>query len=233
MAQSNDKNFLKTERTLSEEIRDSHKALTDLWQGVTAFEKVKNCVTVYGSARFKEGHPYYELARSMGKALAENGFTVMTGGGPGVMEAANRGAKEGGGTSLGCNIILPFEQKLNPYIDTQVEFEFFFTRKVILRKNSVAYVLMPGGFGTMDEIFEVLTLIQTGKLPPRPVVCLGKSYWQHLGTFLRETMLEVGTISESDMDLALVTDKVHEAVDYIKHKISNQLPSKDENEDVY
>jgi uncharacterized protein (TIGR00730 family) len=233
MSKSNDKKFFEAERTIADEIRDSHKALSDLWQGVSAFEKIKNCVTVYGSARFKEGHPYYELARSMGKALAENGFTVMTGGGPGVMEAANRGAKEGGGLSLGCNIALPFEQKLNPYVDVKVEFEFFFTRKVILRKNSIAYVLMPGGFGTMDEIFEVLTLIQTGKLPPRPIVCVGKQYWQHLGTFLRETMLEVGTISPDDMELALVTDKIPEAVDYIKKKVSDPLPVEDEKADIY
>src|SRR6187397_614175 len=219
MTSSNDKNFLKTERTLSEEIRDSHKAIADLWQGVTAFQEIKNCVTVYGSARFKEGHPYYEKARKVGKMLAENKFTVMTGGGPGIMEAANRGAKEGGGISVGCNIILPFEQKLNPYVDAKVEFEFFFTRKVILRKNSVAYVLMPGGFGTMDEIFEVLTLIQTGKLPPRPIVCMGKDYWKHLGTFLRETMLKVETISPEDLELALVTDDIPEAIDYIRKKI--------------
>ena len=157
----------------------------------------------------------------------------MTGGGPGVMEAANRGAKEGGGVSLGCNIVLPFEQKLNPYVDTKVEFEFFFTRKVILRKNSVAYVLMPGGFGTMDEIFEVLTLIQTGKLPARPVVCMGKDYWKHLGTFLRETMLKVETISPEDLELALVTDDIPEAIDYIRKKISNLTFVETENDDVY
>lgn len=232
MSQSNDKKFFETERTLADEIRDSHKALSDLWQGISAFEKVKNCVTVYGSARFKEGHRYYELARSMGKALAENNFTVMTGGGPGVMEAANRGAKEGGGVSLGCNVILPFEQKLNPYVDMKVEFEFFFTRKVILRKNSVAYVLMPGGFGTMDEIFEVLTLIQTGKLPVRPLVCMGVDYWKHLGTFLRETMVKAGTISPADMELAFVTDDVKEAIDYIKQK-SPDLPPRDEIADIY
>lgn len=233
MSQSNDKKFFDPNRSIADEIRDSHKALSDLWQGVSAFQEIKNCVTVYGSARFKEGHPYYELARDIGKALAENGFTVMTGGGPGVMEAANRGAKEGGGLSLGCNIILPFEQKLNPYIDRKVEFEFFFTRKVILRKNSIAYVLMPGGFGTMDEIFEVLTLIQTGKLPPRPVVCLGKHYWQHLGTFLKETMLEVGTISEEDMELAFVTDKVPEAIEYIKRNVTRVANTTGEKEDVY
>jgi len=231
--QSNDKKFFETERTLADEIRDSHKVLADLWQGVSAFEKIKNCVTIYGSARFKEGHLYYELARSIAKALAENGFSVMTGGGPGVMEAANRGAKEGGGVSLGCNIVLPFEQKLNPYVDTKVEFEFFFTRKVILRKNSVAYVLMPGGFGTMDEIFEVLTLIQTGKLPARPVVCMGKDYWKHLGTFLRETMLKVETISPEDLELALVTDDIPEAIDYIRKKISNLMFVETENDDVY
>jgi len=233
MMQSNDKKFFETERTLADEIRDSHKVLADLWQGVSAFEKIKNCVTIYGSARFKEGHLYYELARSIAKALAENGFSVMTGGGPGVMEAANRGAKEGGGVSLGCNIVLPFEQKLNPYVDTKVEFEFFFTRKVILRKNSVAYVLMPGGFGTMDEIFEVLTLIQTGKLPARPVVCMGKDYWKHLGTFLRETMLKVETISPEDLELALVTDDIPEAIDYIRKKISNLMFVETENDDVY
>lgn len=233
MSQSNDKKFFDPDRSIADEIRDSHKAVSDLWQGISAFENIKNCVTVYGSARFKEGHPYYELARNMGKALAENGFTVMTGGGPGVMEAANRGAKEGSGLSLGCNIILPFEQKLNPYVDKKVEFEFFFTRKVILRKNSIAYVLMPGGFGTMDEIFEVLTLIQTGKLPPRPVVCLGKQYWEHLGTFLRETMLEVGTISEEDLDLVLVTDKVDEAMEYILDRVKIENAERSEQEDVY
>ena len=219
MTHSNDKKFFEAERTLADEIRDSHKALADLWQGISAFEHIKNCVTVYGSARFKEGHRYYELARSMGKALAENNFIVMTGGGPGVMEAANRGAKEGGGVSLGCNIILPFEQKLNPYVDRKVEFEFFFTRKVILRKNSVAYVLMPGGFGTMDEIFEVLTLIQTGKLPPRPVVCMGSEYWIHIQKFIRETMIDTGTISPEDVDLLFMTDDPLAGVEYIVRRL--------------
>jgi uncharacterized protein (TIGR00730 family) len=220
MIKSNDQQYLSPDRSLADEIRDSHKALTDLWEGISLFSTIRNCVTVYGSARFNEEHPYYQLARKMGKTLAQNGFTVMTGGGPGVMEAANRGAKEGGGSSLGCNIRLPFEQKLNPYVDTKAEFDFFFTRKVILRKNSVAYVLMPGGFGTMDEIFEVLTLLQTGKLPPRPVVCMGSDYWQHMQRFLRETMLVAGTISPQDLDLAFLTDDPQEAVDYIRKYIS-------------
>lgn len=223
MQLSSDQHFLNPNRTLSDEIRDSHKAMADLWQGISAFAEIKNLVTVYGSARFREGHTYYELARVMGKELAKNNFSVMTGGGPGVMEAANRGAKEGNGASFGCNIILPFEQAPNPYVDKMVSFEFFFTRKVILRKNSIAYVLMPGGFGTMDEIFEVLTLIQTRKLPPRPIVCLGKNYWKHLGTFIRETMIEIGTISPSDLDLAFITDDPAEGVAHIKDRLANPI----------
>lgn len=233
MTQSSDKSFFNEGRPLADEIRDSHRAMSDLWQGISTFANIHNCVTIYGSARFKEGHVYYELARSMAKALAENGYTVMTGGGPGIMEAANRGAKDGGGTSLGCNIKLPFEQKLNPFVDIKVEFEFFFTRKVILRKNSVAYVLLPGGFGTMDEIFEVLTLTQTGKLPPRPIVCMGTAYWKHLGQFLRETMIEVETISPDDLKLALVTDDVKEAIDHISKKMPQFQASADEGQDIY
>lgn len=216
---NNDQNFLKHNRSLADEIRDSHIAVADLWQGISAYHDIHNIVTVYGSARFKEGHKYYELARAMGKTLAENGFAVMTGGGPGVMEAANRGAKEGNGLSLGCNIKLPFEQALNPYVDTQVEFEYFFTRKVILRKNSVGYVLMPGGFGTMDEIFEVLTLVQTGKLAKRPIVCMGRQYWEKLGIFIQDTMLEAGTISPEDLKLWFVTDDPKEGVNYIIENI--------------
>ena len=233
MILSNDQQYLSTGRTMTDEIRDSHKALSDLWEGISLFSTVKNCVTVYGSARFKEDHTYYQLARNMGKELARNGFAVMTGGGPGVMEAANRGAKEGGGVSLGCNIRLPFEQDLNPYVDIKAEFEFFFTRKVILRKNSVAYVLMPGGFGTMDEIFEVLTLLQTGKLPSRPVVCMGVAYWKHLGNFLRETMIESGTISVGDLDLALVTDDPEEAIDHIRSKLPQPISAQHELADMY
>ena len=222
MEKSNDQQFFNAGRSMADEIRDSHKTMSDLWQGITSFSQLRNCVTVYGSARFHEGHRYYELARAMGKNLAENGFTVMTGGGPGIMEAANRGAKEGGGKSVGCNIKLPFEQKLNPYVDLKVEFDFFFTRKVILRKNSVAYVLMPGGFGTLDEIFEVLTLIQTGKLPPRPVICMGVDYWGHIQSFIRKTLLEFGAISEKDLDLAYLTDDPGDAVAHILLKIKEE-----------
>jgi hypothetical protein len=221
---TNNQELLQANRSIADEIRDSHKAMADLWRGISTFENLKNIVTVYGSARFKEGHTYYELARGMGRALAEGGFTVMTGGGPGVMEAANRGAKEGAGLSLGCNIKLPREQSLNPYVDKQVEFDFFFTRKVILRKSSTAYVLMPGGFGTMDEIFEVLTLIQTGKLPKRPVVCMGADYWKNLRQFLRDSMLKIGTISLEDLDLWYVTDDPLDGVNYIKNNLSTKIP---------
>ena len=233
MIKSNDQQFLSKGRSLADEMRDSHKALADLWQGISLFSEIKDCVTVYGSARFTEEHRYYQMARGMGRALAENGFTVMTGGGPGIMEAANRGAKEGSGVSLGCNIKLPFEQKPNEYVDAEIEFDFFFTRKVILRKNSVAYVLMPGGFGTMDEIFEVLTLLQTGKLPPRPVVCMGVDYWKHMQRFLRDTMLAEATISPEDLDLAFLTDDPEEGIKYIREKISGQILDREDNSDGY
>src|SRR5690348_13721481 len=133
-------------------------------KGFRRLHFVGPCVTVFGSARFKEDHPFYQQAREVGAALANMGFTVMTGGGPGIMEAANRGAKEAGGTSIGCNIILPFEQKPNPYLDQMLEFRYFFVRKVMLVKYSYAFVVMPGGVGTMDELFEALTLIQTRKI---------------------------------------------------------------------
>lgn len=233
MRQSNDRNMLSGERSLSDELRDSHKAMSDLWQGVTTFSNIKNCVTFYGSARFGEDNKFYQLARETAGLLAASGFTIMTGGGPGIMEAANRGAKEGGGLSLGCNIKLPHEQKLNPYVDLQVEFEFFFTRKVILRKNSIAYVLLPGGFGTMDEIFEVLTLIQTGRLPLRPVVCMGTEYWKHMRSFLRETMVENGTISPTDLELALVTDDPEAVVSYIRERTSPPMYVEKEHDDIY
>jgi uncharacterized protein (TIGR00730 family) len=233
MQLSHDQQYYSLGRTLADEIRDSHLALSDLWQGVTSFSTYKKCVTVYGSARFEEDHQYYILARQTAKTLAQHGFQVMTGGGPGIMEAANRGAQEGGGVSLGCNIRLPFEQKLNPYVDVKVEFEFFFTRKVILRKNSVAYVLMPGGLGTMDEIFEVLTLLQTGKLPSRPVVCMGKEYWHHMQDFLRETMLVSKTISEEDLNLAFITDSPDEAVNYIMNSMAKDPATKEALPDIY
>lgn len=173
------------------------------------------CVTVFGSARFKEDHPYYQLAREVGSALAHQGFTVMTGGGPGVMEAANRGAKDAHGTSIGCNIILPFEQQPNPYLDQMLEFRYFFVRKVMLIKYSYAFVVLPGGVGTMDELFEALTLIQTKKIQDFPVVLMGKDYYAPMLEFM-EKMLVEKTISPADLKLFLVTDSIDEAMAHIE-----------------
>ncbi len=173
-------------------------------------------VTVFGSARFKEGHPHYELARQMGRALAEAGYCVMTGGGPGVMEAANRGAQEVGGLSLGANIHLPHEQKPNPYLDRVMTFEHFFVRKVMMVKYSRAFVIMPGGFGTLDEIFEALTLIQTGKMDAFPVVAMGTEFWQPMMEFFAERLVAEGTIAAGDTELVQMTDSCEEAVRLIQ-----------------
>ena len=154
------------------------EVLWDFFRGLRALHFVGPCVTVFGSARTEERDPYYQLARKMGAAIAELGFTVMTGGGPGIMEAANRGAKEVGGRSVGCNIELPHEQSANPYLDRFVTLRYFFVRKTMLAKYSYAFVVMPGGFGTLDEMFEALTLIQTGKLKDFPVIMMGKEYWR-------------------------------------------------------
>ena len=171
---------------------------------------------MFGSARFAEDHKYYKLAREVGKRLATVGFTVMTGGGPGIMEAANRGARDVGGRSLGCNIILPKEQKPNEYLDQWITFRYFFVRKVMLVKYSYAFVVMPGGFGTLDELFETATLIQTGKIDNFHVVLMGKDYWGPLLEFLRSTLVREGTIAESDLDRWIVTDSPEEAVERIR-----------------
>lgn len=177
------------------------------------------CITVFGSARFKEDHPYYAQAREFGKRIAEMGLTTMTGGGPGIMEAANRGAFENGGRSVGCNVVLPFEQKANPYLHKALTFEHFFVRKVLLVKYSYAFIIMPGGFGTMDEFFETLTLVQTKTITQFPIVLFGKEYYQPILMAI-EDMLKQGTISKEDMSLVLVTDSVDEAMTYIHSYLS-------------
>jgi len=173
------------------------------------------CVTVFGSARFGDDHPYYALARALGGRLAQLGFTVMTGGGPGIMEAANRGAREAGGASVGVNIELPQEQRPNPYLDTFVEFRHFFVRKVMLVKYSYAFVALPGGFGTLDEIFETATLIQTGKILSFPLVVMGTDYWRPVLDFMRGRMVAEGTIAPGDLAALLVTDSIDEAAEHI------------------
>jgi len=181
-------------------------------RGFRTFHFVGPCVTIFGSARFEESHPFCALARRLGALLAQDGFTVMTGGGPGIMEAANRGAKEVGGRSLGCNIELPHEQEPNPYLDRFVTFRYFFVRKVMLVKYSYAFVALPGGFGTLDEIFECATLIQTGKIEEFPLVLMGVDYWAPLLDFLRTKLVVARTVSAADVDRIFLTDSPEEAV---------------------
>lgn len=186
-------------------------------RGFRAMRRVGPCVTVFGSARFPEGDRYYEMAREVGGSLARRGFSVMTGGGPGVMEGANRGAKEAGGVSLGCNIELPMEQEPNAYLDRFVEFRYFFVRKVMLVRYSSAFVVLPGGFGTMDEVFECLVLVQTGKIESFPLILMGSEFWAPMVGFLREQMVGLGTIGPADPDLLIVTDDPEEAGDLVSH----------------
>ena len=183
------------------------------------------CITVFGSARFTEDHAYYIAAREFGKRIATLGFTTMTGGGPGIMEAANRGAFENGGESVGCNIKLPFEQKENPYIHKSITFNYFFSRKVLLVKYSYAFIILPGGFGTMDELFETLTLIQTKTINDFPVVLYGKKYFQPLLDYI-QLMIEEKTISQEDMKLVLLTDDFDEAIDHIESYVKKNYTVK-------
>jgi len=184
-------------------------------RGFRALHFVGPCVSVFGSARFKPGHPYYELGRDLGARLARVGFTVMTGGGPGLMEAVNRGAREAGGHSIGCNIELPKEQRPNEYLDRWITFRHFFVRKVMLVKYSYAFLALPGGFGTLDETFEIATLVQTGKVREYPIVFIGCDYWRPLTDFLRNRLLVEGTIDPGDEHLLQATDSPAEAVEWI------------------
>jgi uncharacterized protein (TIGR00730 family) len=184
-------------------------------RGFRALHFLGPCVTVFGSARFTPDHPYYGLGRELGERLARVGFAVMTGGGPGIMEAVNRGAKEAGGRSIGCNIELPQEQKPNEYLDHWITFRHFFVRKVMLVKYSYAFIALPGGFGTLDETFEITTLVQTGKVKEYPIVLMGREYWRPLIDFVRNRLLVEGTIDPGDEQLLMVTDSPAEAVEWI------------------
>jgi len=181
-------------------------------RGFRALHFVGPCVTVFGSARFADDHPYYRLGREVGALLARAGFTVMTGGGPGIMEAANRGAKEAGGRSIGCNIELPREQRPNPYLDRWITFRHFFVRKVMLVKYSYAFIALPGGFGTLDEIFETATLIQTHKMQEFPLVLIGADFWQPLLDFFERRLVAEGTCERRDVERIVVTDSPRHAV---------------------
>ena len=188
------------------------RILGEFVEGFDALAGVGPAVSIFGSARGKRSDPQYRLARRLAARLVKEGFAVITGGGPGIMEAANRGAQEAGGLSIGCNIELPFEQDINPYVDLGIEFRYFFVRKTMFVKYAEAFVIFPGGLGTMDELFEALTLIQTGKIENFPVVLIGRDYWRGLMTWLVGTVLQEGKISPEDLDLATVTDDLDEVV---------------------
>ena len=208
--------FLQGPRQRGSELWRAVEIFREFMKGFRALHFAGPCVTVFGSARFKEDHRYYTMARQLGVELARVGFTTMTGGGPGIREAANRGAREAGGASLGCNLVLPEEQRENAYLDRFVVFDDFFVRKVMLVKYSYAFVVMPGGFGTLDEMFECATLMQTGKIRHFPLVLMGLDYWQPLIDFFRSRLLEMGTIAPADVDLFVLTDDPKEAVDRIR-----------------
>jgi uncharacterized protein (TIGR00730 family) len=214
-----ERELLAGRRDREHDLESAVSFFLEFLHGFESFKLDRPCVTVFGSARFPAGHPHYELARAVGRELATGGYAVMTGGGPGVMEAANRGAKEAGGVSIGCNIRLPHEQQPNPYLDQFIEFDHFFVRKVMLVKYSSAFILMPGGFGTLDEAFEVITLIQTGKLDRFPIIIMGGEFWEHLRAFVRSTMIDGGTIDESDLALAQPARTPAEAVRLVREGI--------------
>ncbi|CAN5440141.1 TIGR00730 family Rossman fold protein [soil metagenome] len=207
--------FLEGPRSRKADFFFVAKVMVEFIRGFRKLHFVGPCVTVFGSARFKEGHEYYELARKVGGGISEIGFTVMTGGGPGIMEAANRGAKEAGGRSVGCNIILPHEQKPNPYLDKWVDIRYFFVRKVLLSKYSYAYVVLPGGFGTLDELSEALTLVQTGKILQFPIIVMGLEYHKSLRKYF-DRMVEEKTIADDDLRYLLFTDSVEEAMQWLR-----------------
>lgn len=191
------------------------RIMAEFVEGIETLSRVKNAVSIFGSARTAPDDPYYQKAELLARLLAQKGFSVITGGGPGVMEAANKGAAEAGGRSVGMNIRLPFEQKPNPYSNINIDYKYFFTRKVMFVKYAVAYVVLPGGFGTLDELFEALTLIQTKRIKAFPVILMGHEYWKGLLDWLRKTMLHDGKISPTDLELFQIIDDPEEAVKHI------------------
>ena len=198
--------------------RESWKIFQIMAEFVEGFERLSSIspsVSLFGSARTEEGHPWYSLAQDIGRQLSNAGFSVVTGGGPGIMEAGNRGAYSGKSPSIGLNIILPHEQGANPYQDVALAFRHFFSRKVMFVKHASAYVVLPGGFGTLDELAEILTLVQTGKTRRIPIILVGSAFWRGLVDWFREVLVSEGTISPQDLDLFLILDKPEEVVDAI------------------
>ncbi len=209
--------FLEGPQSRWKELKFSVNVLLEFIKGFRTLHFAGPCVTVFGSARFKEDDLTYKQTQELSGEIAKLGFTIMTGGGPGVMEAANRGAKDVGGRSVGCNIVLPHEQKQNPYLDKWVNIKYFFVRKTLLIKYSYAFVVMPGGFGTLDEYFEALTLIQTKMLSEFPIIIFDKAYHKDIIEHI-EKMKQRGTISAEDLNLCLFTDSIEEAVKHIQDK---------------
>ena len=221
-ASQRERTFLMRPRTLERERARLQRITKEFEHGFRRLHKLGPAVTVFGSARFKPGHPYYELGRQVGRKLAEAGLTVITGGGPGAMEAANRGAREAGGASYGLNIILPTEQQPNPYIDENVEFHYFFVRKVMLVKYSCAYIVLPGGLGTLDELFEAATLVQCGKIGPFPLVLVGEEFWRGMRDFLM-FMVRQGVFRTDEVGFARITDSAEDAVELVVRSLPTAL----------
>lgn len=217
-----EREFLQHARTPAKERERLERINAEFIKGFKALYNLGPAVTVFGSARFKEDHRYYQLAREVGAELARAGFAVLTGGGPGIMEAANRGAHEAGGVTYGLNILLPHEQHPNPYVDKSIDFHYFFTRKVMLVKYSCAFVVMPGGFGTLDELFEAMTLIQCKKIGPFPLILVGSEFWQGLVNFA-EFMLSQAVFAMDEIGFARITDSPLEAVELIARSLPPNL----------
>jgi uncharacterized protein (TIGR00730 family) len=192
------------------------RIMAEFVEGIETLSEVRNAVSIFGSARVKPDDAYYKKAEILARLLAQNGFSVITGGGPGIMEAANKGASEAGGKSVGMNIRLPFEQKPNPYANIHLDYKYFFIRKVMFVKYAMAYVILPGGFGTMDELFEAVTLIQTKRIRSFPLILMGSDYWQGLLDWLKKTMLAEGKIQPADLELIQIIDDPEEVVKHIK-----------------
>ena len=214
-----EKAFLAGRRPREADLESAVRIFLEFLRGFESFEFEQPCVTVFGSARFEDGHRYYDLAREVGAALARAGYAVMTGGGSGIMEAANRGAREAGGLSIGCNITLPREQKPNAYLDRFIQLDHFFVRKVMLVKYSSAFVVMPGGFGTLDEAFELATLMQTNKIEHFPLIAVGGDFWDDLIDFARETMIAQGTLSPEDARFVHLADTAADVVRLVRENV--------------
>ena len=213
-----ERDFLTHTRTPDKELARLKRIQGEFVRGFRELYRLGPAVTVFGSARFKENHRYYKLARAVGAELARAGFATLTGGGPGIMEAANRGAHEAGGKSYGLNIILPHEQSVNPYVDQSIEFRYFFTRKVMLVKYSCAFIVMPGGLGTLDELFEAATLVQCGKIGPFPIILMDEPFWEGMRRW-GQFMIKQGVYTQKELSFGWVTNSPTEAVEVIRRSL--------------